>query len=247
VVKTSQNIYCLFGLALPCTSKFVPAKLQHIPSSSSFTHSSVHIKNTREMADDEKCYVFDPSKSRPLKRRRVDPDATWELREGIYRDLWNQQRHRIQTVLDEANQATIKEILGFLNESFEELEAAHDENTPIPTGFVLAGPDTTSHSAFFEQFVESLDEQESNHVFVSLSASECGNSLKGLLKSLVRGVVGEDDGLMVDDGAVKLLDYDLGVLAARMEESSKSGLVLALQDSEAFSSQVVMELIDLLR
>jgi origin recognition complex subunit 3 len=197
------------------------------------------------MADDDKCHVFDPSKSRPLKKRRVERDATWEIREGVYRDLWNQQRNCIQMVLDEANHATIDDILDFLDGSFRTEEASSDR--PISTGFILAGPDTTSHSAFFDQLAQGVDDLSSVSTFISLDSSECGNSLKGLLKSLVRGVVGDEDDLTVDNGTTKLLDYDLGVLTARMGDSGKTGLILALQDSEAFSTQVVMELIDLFR
>jgi Origin recognition complex (ORC) subunit 3 N-terminus len=197
------------------------------------------------MADDEKCHVFQPLNARPSKRRRVEPDATWEIRENVYRDLWNQQRDKIQTVLDAANHATVDEILAFIEDSLQNEELVPDQ-TPIPAGFVLAGPDTTSHSAFFEQLADGLSDQASTRVFVSLNSSECGASLKGLLKSLVRGIVGDEDDLTVNNGTTKLLEYDLAILVARMKEGSKEGLVLALQDSEAFPSQVLMELIDLL-
>jgi hypothetical protein len=223
------------------------------------------------MASDPPCFIFSPPSHPPsTKRRRVETqaeqkDPNWPTREVVYRDLWNLQRNKIQGVLDEANETTVDEVVGFVTKALrggeDKLVGNGHAATAVPVGFVLAGPDTTSHAAFFGQLGGQLESSEDDMeveggedkvetVFVSLNSGDCGGgtSIKPLLKSLIKGVVGEEDNLFGADGKRRYLEYDLDIIIERMKQRRKTpdGLVIALHDSEAFSSQVLMELVELL-
>ena len=189
----------------------------------------------------EKSYVYKPSGS---KRRRLDPpasplDTSRELRESIYRELWSSQQQRIQTVLDDANRVTLDEVLSFLKESRDS-----SQSKDIKTGFILAGPDTTSHGTFFEQFQQQIETETSNCIAI-LNSSD-GPNLKAVLKNLIRNAAENNDNLVSQNG-VRLLDYDLQLLHQWMLKNGKDCAVVAVQDSEAFDAHVLGDLIELMR
>jgi origin recognition complex subunit 3 len=206
--------------------------------------------------DDEKCIVFksDEKKvgkrriksdeSTPAKRRRHDAptglDASRQLREDVYRDLWNYQRDSIQSVLDEANSLTLNEITRFL-----EAQDLPSESGTIPSAFVLAGPDTTSHASFFKQLATRIN-NNSKQILVSLDASQCPN-LKTLLKSLIQKITSQDEEEISDEYGTRLLDYDLQIAQIWLQDKGKNVMAVAIENSESFQSHLLSEMIDLFR
>jgi origin recognition complex subunit 3 len=192
--------------------------------------------------DHEKCYVFKPAEGRPAKRRQVDMspfESSRELRESTYRQLWSAQHQQIRKVLEDANRVTLDEVLSFLHDA--ELS---QRSKAISTGFILAGPDTTSHSTFFEQLSKRL-EIESSCCMTVLSSND-GPNLKSLLKNLIQKASLDDDSLHTRTGA-RLLDYDLRLLQNWMSKNGKDFAIVAVQDSEAFDAHLLGEVVELMR
>jgi origin recognition complex subunit 3 len=188
--------------------------------------------------DEEKCYVYTPTE--PAAKRRKQPteaDASWTIRQDTYRQLWNEERSRIQAVIDKANGTTLDEIVKLLD-SHE-----HDPHDwCIPAAFVLAGPDYSFHETFFNQLSSRVQARPSN-AFALLSSEDCPN-FKALLKSLVGKVAGDDESF--DTSGSRLLDYDIQAVQDQVKRNGKDMLILAIQDSESFPENVLADLIDLL-
>jgi len=194
--------------------------------------------------DEEKCYVFkSASNERPSKRRRVTSsplDASWPIRENLYTRLWARQHTRLQNVIDDANRTTFGEILAFLNEE----DAAPAGIRSIKAGYVLAGPDTTSHASLFATLGERVAVEEDDKAMVMVRASDAPN-LKTLLKVVIRRVLDSDSAPAVENE--KLLDYDLKAVHLWMQEQDRDVIVLGIVDSEAFQASVLADFIELLR
>lgn len=192
--------------------------------------------------DEEKCYIFKPA-PRPSRRRRTDQPSdpfvsSLNARHQACHDLWAQQRENLERLLKKANQSTVDEIFTFLDNCQD--SSAHG----IPTAFVQADADITQHASFFEQLSGRIV-AETRNSFALLSHSECTN-LKTSLKALIQKVV-ESSELNDLESDVKFLEYDLEGLYLWMEENELDRLIIAFQDSEAFESLVLAEMIDLLR
>jgi origin recognition complex (ORC) subunit 3 len=207
--------------------------------------------------DDEKCIVFSSentqngkrrkrgTESSPSKRQRIaEPsglDASRQLREDIYRDLWNYQRDSIQEVLDEANTITLNEITTFLEKS-----NAGRVNGIIPTGYVLAGPDTTSHLTFFKQLWSRINHTGSSQILATLNASECPN-VRTLFKNLIEKFTSQDDYRVSEDYSIRLLDYDLESFRIWLKHREFDVVTIAIENGEAFHPQVLQDMIDHIR
>jgi origin recognition complex subunit 3 len=198
--------------------------------------------------EDEKCYVFDHSRSRPSKRQKVEAsglDASRPIRDQIYQELWSKQNQRLQAVLDDANRATLDQLVAFLHQ-----ESQTRQTQTIRAAFVIAGPDTSVHSTFFEQLGHRLDDEPSYRL-VTLHSAQCPN-LKTLLKTLIRTALDPDAHHHDNDDQDKfasssLLDYDLEAVVRSMRASGQEKLVVAISDSEAFPAHVLSEFIHLSR
>jgi origin recognition complex subunit 3 len=206
--------------------------------------------------EDEKCIIFQSENTKSGKRRRQGDDytpskcrriaqptgldASRQLREDIYRDLWNYQRDSIQEVLDEANTNTLNEIASFLENS-----SADRVDGIIPTGFVLAGPDTTSHSTFFNQLSLKIN-RNSSQTLVTLNANECPNT-KTLFKNIIEKFTSQDDERVSEDYGIRLLDYDLESLRIFLTGRNIDVVAVAIENGEAFQPHVLQEMIDHIR
>lgn len=204
------------------------------------------------MDDDEKCYIFkaestsskrksNGNHAAPSNRQKKESglDASRQLREEYCRELWNIQRSSIQDVLDEANSFTVNEITSFLSEP----NSGNEDS--IPTGYILAGPDTTSHASFFDQLASKVNE-DGSQVLVSLSAGDSPN-LKSALRSILHKVTVDDEDYDEDESRMRFLDYDLEKLRIWLSRRSKDLLVVAFENSEAFQPSVLFEIIDQIR
>jgi origin recognition complex subunit 3 len=136
----------------------------------------------------------------------------------------------------------------------------------VPTGFIVTGPNISSHSLLFKQLSTRL-KTEINGPIVVLRSSDASN-LKAALKQLIRDVTnqrpGDDDeeGLSSDQDVCnhgilrrseltlqgrKLLNYDLEILHGYVKAHGSQAVVIAFQDSEAFDSSLISELVNLFR
>jgi origin recognition complex subunit 3 len=142
----------------------------------------------------------------------------------------------------------------------------------LTAGFIITGPNIASQHLLFEQLAERLC-AATRARFVRLRASEAPN-LKAVLKKIIRdatarGDDGEEDAdvevsqgvsspleekrSQVDAGADafvkgrKYLDYDLEALHVFLQQQQRQSrrVVVAFQDSEAFESGLLTDLIAL--
>ncbi|KAH7123848.1 origin recognition complex subunit [Dendryphion nanum] len=203
----------------------------------------------------QRCYLYTPpeAQERPSKRQRTDkPAGQGHLADRLqtFRSIWSHQEERIQATLEEADRATQEKIAGFV--------AAHSNtgnNQPpaIPTGLIVAGPSIASHSPFFGRLGRKIREH-SNCAYVVLTSGESPN-LKTLLKNLIKKVTShlEDDddeelgyGILATRNGPRMLNFDLGHVQAWQSRNRVESIVVAIQDSEAFDTSVLIELADLL-
>jgi len=146
----------------------------------------------------------------------------------------------------------------------------HCENSDtdrVPTGFIVTGPNISSQGLLFKQLSVHL-KSEINGPVVTLRSGDASN-LKALLKLLIRDATNQKSGIDDDEGLSyeqdvgtrlssmvgtlltdkgrKLLNYDLEVLHSFVNAHGSQGVVIAFQDSEAFDTSLMSELISLFR
>lgn len=122
----------------------------------------------------------------------------------------------------------------------------------IPAGIVLAGPHAGLRSAM-TRLQERTNRSTIRRTFVSLSSSS-GASLKALLKSIIQEATSRQDTVDEEDDlgdthsglrkGPRLLNYDLQNLYDHVRVRQIQQVVLALEDTEAFDSHLLSELIE---
>ncbi|KAL5391166.1 hypothetical protein PMIN06_002178 [Paraphaeosphaeria minitans] len=206
--------------------------------------------------DTKKCYVYAPleQESRPSKRQRTsksDPHAGLSERLKIYSKTWAEQEKKVQSTLEEADRATQGKIVDFVAAN------APSEDVPrisIPTGLIVAGPSIASHGPYFERLGRGIRDV-TNSSYVVLTSGESPN-LKTFLKTLINKITSrvEDDddeedeiGRSVNSSVrgPKLLNFDLGHVQEWTSRNPVQSIVVAIQDSEAFNTAVLIEMVDL--
>ncbi|KAF2682716.1 hypothetical protein K458DRAFT_306676 [Lentithecium fluviatile CBS 122367] len=218
----------------------------------------------------ERCYIYTPpeSEGRSSKRQRTrkrDPQPQRAERLATYREIWAQQEDRIQVLsfplfsmrmskqyqaaLEEADSATQEKIINFVAAS---TRAEDEPQLSIPTGLVVAGPSIASHGPFFVRLGQRIKE-ETNSRYAILTSGESPN-LKTLLKNLITKITSRIDDDDEELGrpttssrkGLKLLNFDLGHVQEWQKMNRVESIVIAIQDSEAFDTGILIELIDLL-
>lgn len=126
----------------------------------------------------------------------------------------------------------------------------------LPTAIILVGPNIASHGLLFNQLATRIQTDERIGPMVVLSSKDATN-LKGVLKKLIKDATQEDHGDDEDVGflggqksqGVKLLNYDLQILQNWYQELAheKLKVTVAIQDTEAFDSNLLSDLVSLLR
>ncbi|KAK0672892.1 putative origin recognition complex subunit 3 [Cercophora samala] len=172
------------------------------------------------------------------------------LRREVYESAWPVLEKEIETVLREANRQTLDDVVGFLNSEVHE----HEGKGRVPAGFIITGPNIAGQDLLFGQLGDALRETGEGVRFVRLRAGEVGN-LKGGLKRIVRegmntgekeGEEGEEQVRVGGRNGRRYLDYDLEALRVFMQQKGKGGrVIVAFQDSEAFDTGLVGELVGL--
>ncbi|RMY81848.1 hypothetical protein D0861_08143 [Hortaea werneckii] len=197
----------------------------------------------------EKTYVFKPGE-RPFKRRRVEPrglQSSWKLRQAAYQEAWREQQSKIDSTLENINSSTIHEISGFLDDNGKVSDGGR-----IPAGIIITGP-SAPHSSIAEQLAKHKASSKPERIFVPLSSGS-GSNLKALLKTLIQR--GTSRGSALDDETdevqtfrkkgAKLLNYDLQLLHDSVAEQKLRQVVVTFDDTEAFDSDLLSELVELL-
>ena len=196
----------------------------------------------------EKCYVFEPSDRRPAKRRKIEPQGlqkSWKTRHGAYQKAWKDQKRRIDDSLNAINSTTIQRLEQFL----EDATTGHDDGR-IPTAIISAGPNAAAHQGIVQQLKQNAI-TEGRRVFVSLSAGAATN-LKAALKFIILKATSQtedaddEDAIQTQSKGPKLLNYDLQILANYARDRNLERVVLSIEDTEAFNSEILSELIEIL-
>ncbi|KAI1143434.1 origin recognition complex subunit 3 N-terminus-domain-containing protein [Hypoxylon sp. FL0543] len=232
------------------------------------------LKETYEDKQHQAAYIFDPLEeadgaSRPAKRRKVskkpskpetqDTDA-WltfqpllggtedercvRLRQRLFETSWAKIDERIQRILRMTNQSTLNEVISFLQAT-----PHHASTGKISSAFIITGPNLASQDLLFEQLSEALQLQVDAQV-VRLRSGDASN-LKAVLKKIIRDVTARETDdendlelAMARDGR-KYLNYDLEALYAYLKSNPRRHIIIAFQDSEAFESGLLSDLISL--
>ncbi|KAI1466858.1 origin recognition complex subunit 3 N-terminus-domain-containing protein [Daldinia caldariorum] len=234
------------------------------------------LKETYEDKQHQAAYVFDPldgidGASRPTKRRKVsnrhnkaetrEPSASLtfqplfggsedercvRLRQQLFESSWSQIDERIQRILRMTNQSTLDQVTSFLRTAPDD----HASTGKIPSAFIITGPNLASQDLLFEQLSEALQVQVDAKV-VRLRSGDASN-LKAVLKKIIHDVTARETDdendleLATGKDGRKYLNYDLEALYAHLKASPRRHIVIAFQDSEAFESGLLSDLISLL-
>ncbi|RMX78601.1 hypothetical protein D0869_08957 [Hortaea werneckii] len=197
----------------------------------------------------EKAYVFQPGE-RPSKRRRVEPkglQSSWKLRQTAYQEAWREQQSKIDSTLENINSSTIHEISGFLDDNGE-----RSDGVRIPAGIIITGP-SAPHSSIAEQLSKHKASCKPERIFIPLSSGS-GSNLKALLKTLIQRGTSRvsalddetDEVQTLQKKGAKLLNYDLQLLYDFVIERKLRQVVVTFDDTEAFDSDLLSELVELL-
>ena len=125
----------------------------------------------------------------------------------------------------------------------------------LPTALILVGPNIASHISLFNQLANRIQTEERVGPVVVLSSKDATN-LKGFLKKLIKDTTQEDEGLDDENDAptsaektqtIKPLNYDLQILQDWCKERKNMKITIAIQDTEAFDSGMLSDLISLLK
>ncbi|OIW35363.1 hypothetical protein CONLIGDRAFT_639649 [Coniochaeta ligniaria NRRL 30616] len=176
------------------------------------------------------------------------------LREEIFHSAWSGIEARIQVrhsdpseimhTLREANRNTLDEVGAFVRDGLS-------KSDKIPAAYIITGPNTASQQLLFDQLADSLQDLAKPAKLVSIRSAEAPN-LKATLKKIIRDatsrVSDEDDELDLTSGqdGRKYLDYDLEALHAFLKPHGSTRVMVAFQDTEAFDSGLLSDLITLL-
>lgn len=199
----------------------------------------------------EKCYVFQPDDGRATKRRKTEPQglqASWKLRKLAYERAWTSQQERIDAKVNIINATTVTDISTFLDEAAESKIIGR-----IPTGLILAGPNSALRNSIAAHVSAQEEKSSIKRLLVPISSS-LGSNVKSALKSIIQKAtsrpVDEDDDELDEHSASrkgpKLLNYDLQILHDYVQERRIQQVVITIEDTEAFDSNLLSELIELL-
>ncbi|KAI1455725.1 origin recognition complex subunit 3 N-terminus-domain-containing protein [Annulohypoxylon moriforme] len=173
-----------------------------------------------------------------------EDDRCVRLRQELFEKSWSQIDERIQRILRKTNQSTLDEVTSFLQATPD-----HASADKIPSAFIITGPNLASQDLLFEQLSESLQHQVDAKV-VRLRSGDASN-LKAVLKKIIHDVTAretnDEDDLELSAGkdGRKYLNYDLEALYAHLRSNTRRHIVVAFQDSEAFESGLLSDLISL--
>lgn len=139
----------------------------------------------------------------------------------------------------------MEDVISFVSTPVDGSEAGQ-----IHTAFIVAGAGVSSQKQFFKKLSDQISRQTSYHL-VSVSAGSSPN-LKGFLKRIITDVISSTDEHGPGDDAfsgrdISILNYDLRILLEWAQRNEKDRILVAFEDSEAFDSALLTDIIDLFR
>ncbi|ETS86597.1 hypothetical protein PFICI_00425 [Pestalotiopsis fici W106-1] len=177
-----------------------------------------------------------------LFEKDSEPETSIKLRQTLFEEAWYGIDKRIHHVLREGNQSTLENVTSFIKDS-----TSRQHKEKIPSGFIVTGANIASQELLFEQLSENLEENADAKV-VRLRSADASN-LKAALKKIIHDVTARtaegDDDLEVAMGrdGRRYLNYDLEALHSHLKASPLSHVIICFQDSEAFESGLLSDLI----
>lgn len=172
-----------------------------------------------------------------LLHGRETPEAV-ALRRRLFESTWADLDGRIQTVLQRSNQATLDAVTDFIEQP---------ASPKLPAAFIILGPASTTDMLLFRQ-LEALSRTASSgddgrvRRMVRLRAAEAPNlraTLKAIVQEVTAATAADDDEVMHDG---KYLAYDLEAVYA-VVRGRDARIILTFEDSEAFDSGVLADLL----
>ncbi|KAI9720368.1 MAG: hypothetical protein M1812_002874 [Candelaria pacifica] len=171
-----------------------------------------------------------------------------QLRYETYKKLWAQQERCIEKLLASINVNIVDSVAKFVDQAITEEEY----NGKLPTALIVAGPDIASHGSLFEQIAARI-RVEVNGPAIILTSGEAPN-LKTALKNIIKKGTNRSYGVEDDEDekeipsqkTVRILNYDLQILHDHIRKHDLQKVVVAFQDSEAFDSSLLADIIALL-
>ncbi|KAM0332455.1 hypothetical protein ACHAQA_002736 [Verticillium albo-atrum] len=202
-------------------------------------------RTSKKVSDDvEPATADEPSWFVPLLNGAEAPECV-RLREKLFRTSWGRIEAQVQTILRDANSATLDEVAAFVR-------GGHASPEQVPAAFIITGANIASQDLLFRQLGEKLEGGEGGSRVVRLRSADVGN-VKAALKKVVRdatarGEEGDEDGeVALGQGDRKYLNYDLEGLSAFVKAQSCEHVFVAFQDSEGFDSSLLSDLIVLFK
>ncbi|KAK7908012.1 origin recognition complex subunit [Apiospora marii] len=220
-------------------------------------------------------YIFDPAaeapvSTRPAKRRRIskkhaaqpekhkqkhahrfqpllnglESKEFLQLRQDAFLKSWSRVQARIDGVLRETNQSTLEAVTAFIGECTAEMT-----DSRIPSALIITGANMASQSLLFEQLSDSLQTRAGAKV-VLLRSGDASN-LKAALRKIILEVVAtrsdaaEEQDLSLGNDGKRYLNYDLEALRGHLAHHPSPHVIVAFQDSEAFETGLLADLITL--
>ena len=147
----------------------------------------------------------------------------------------------------EINTTTVRDLCLFLHEA--EVPSVAQQ---ILTALISTGAEASSIKSVIDQLIEK-QKVNPRRTFISLSAND-GANLKALIKAVIQKVTSCNNGID-DDGVAesskskvnaKPLNYDLQILANHVKQHRVRLVTITFQDTEAFDSELLSDLIETL-
>ncbi|KAJ5180417.1 hypothetical protein N7492_003627 [Penicillium capsulatum] len=226
---------------------------------------------SKDRSQNQGVYIYQPAKpgkaDRPSKRRKVstadlpeqssaqtfvpllngDESAeSVQQRHDTYKELWSEQEHKIQTILQDVDAGVLADVLSFVRET-----SPQTSNGCIPTALVTVGSSVSSLSRLLSRLNDQLTTSGDGGVVV-LESGDAPN-LKTTLKNIIRAAVTNTEGndgyqkFLTDRAGPRVLGYDLELLNDYVHRKGTKKLVLALRDSEAFDPGLLTDLLSLFK
>jgi len=121
----------------------------------------------------------------------------------------------------------------------------------IPTGIILSGPGSASSNSLAKRVADAVQKQK-RRIYVPLDSGSAPH-LKAVLKTLIQKATAitaeedEDDELaLTSRKGPRLLNYDLQILYEHVRDRKIEQVVVSFPDTEALSSSLLSELIELM-
>ncbi|KAK0118781.1 hypothetical protein ONS95_007663 [Cadophora gregata] len=151
----------------------------------------------------------------------------------------------LKSILNEANEDTLADVTTFIRDS----GLLRKDLDRLPTGFVVTGPNITSQGLLFNQLCTHLKSEIDGPVVILRSGD--ASNLKAVLKQFIRDATNQGPGEEEEEShsshrdGRKLLNYDLENLHNYVDFHQSQAVVVAFQDSEAFDTSLVADLVSL--